>query len=135
MGRFRSALGIEDLAAMILQYAMYGREAEKILTADPTLRHLLRDHAKGFPRDVGVEVTGAGVPCANGWYRRKSHEEGPPKGYPGNWAHDNHGRHWYDHENQDCYIHRKFYLDCCFWRLFLVPANSSDLDLVLYDQH
>merc|ERR1711964_891653 len=67
--RFRSALGIGDLTAMILQYSMYDREAERVLTADPTLAHLYNDHAGGFEQEpAGVQVTGAGDAQVNGWY-------------------------------------------------------------------
>merc|ERR1711964_81433 len=42
--RFRSALGNDDLDALILQYAMYDSEAREKLTADPSLglAHLYR---------------------------------------------------------------------------------------------
>merc|ERR1711964_808490 len=66
--RFSSALGNEDLTAIILQYAMYDREAQEKLTADRSLglAHLYRP---GKFAQEGVEVIGAGRAQVNGWYR------------------------------------------------------------------
>merc|ERR1711964_94556 len=71
----RSAI-TDALAALVLQYAMYDREAQKTLLSD--LAHLYRNHRKGFVRE-GLEVTGAGSSEANGWYHRREVSEGPPQ--------------------------------------------------------
>jgi len=81
---FRSALGTDNLTAIVLQYAMYDREAKKVLTADPTLAHLYNNHAQGFEQEVpGIEVMGAGAAQANGWYARKERSDRPPAGLGG----------------------------------------------------
>merc|ERR1711964_850380 len=80
--RFSSALGNEDLTAIILQYAMYNREAQEKLAADPSLglMHFYeKPHRRNFVEEPGVEVSGAGSALMNGWYRRReSSSEGPP---------------------------------------------------------
>merc|ERR1711964_468155 len=82
--RFKSPLG-EDVTALVLQLAMYGREARKTLTGDNTIAHLYHDHARGFVEEFpGVEVTGAGYGTVNGWYARKEAAAGPPAA----WGHD-----------------------------------------------
>merc|ERR1712096_101026 len=82
--RFLPALGSDDLRALILQYAMYKREAQEKLTADPALglAHFYEQpHKKNFIREPsGVEVMGAGYTNVNGWYRRRENAEGPPSG-------------------------------------------------------
>merc|ERR1712096_378550 len=77
--RFRSALG-EDLAVLVLQYAMYDEEAEKTLASDRShgLAHLYQNHQGGFMPTPGLQVTGAGNTEVNGWYRRREASEGPP---------------------------------------------------------
>lgn len=107
--RFRSALGIESLTAMVLQYTMHSREARQKLTADPTLAHLYHDHARGF-QDVppGVEVIGAGDTQLNGWYTRKDAREGPPNGFSiysdwADWISWNAGHYWYV-KDDGCHI-------------------------------
>jgi len=104
--RFRSALGIEDLTALVLQYAMYDKTARMTLAADPALglAHLYNDHRGGFVSEPhGVEVMGAGTVYINGWYRRREASEGPPK--TKHFYHDNRvedwielteGRPWYE---------------------------------------
>merc|ERR1711964_36613 len=64
--KFRSALGVDDLAAVILQFAMLSRHAEKTLTDN--LAHLFLNHQAGYKRE-GVWVSGAGIAQLNGWYR------------------------------------------------------------------
>merc|ERR1711964_189098 len=110
VNRFRSALGAEDLTAIVLQYAMYAREAKRVLTTeysplgtDPPLAHLYHNHAGRFvPDPYGVEVTGAGDAQINGWYTRKDVAEGPPRKWYGpgmtEWGHTRCGfatRYWY----------------------------------------
>merc|ERR1711964_571922 len=74
--RFKSPLG-EDVTALILQLAMYGREARKTLTGDNTIAHLYHDHARGFVEEFpGLEVTGAGDDAVNGWYATRVVLEG-----------------------------------------------------------
>merc|ERR1711964_708 len=61
---FRSAI-TDALAALVLQYAMYDRDAQKTLLSD--LAHLYRNNRKGFVPEPGLEVIGAGSAEANGW--------------------------------------------------------------------
>jgi len=135
VNRFRSALEVPDLTAMILQYGMYDREARRVLTADPTLVHLYNDHAGGFKQPAGVEVTGAGYAQVNGWYYRKEASEGPPRSWPNqwDWSYVNAGRPWYEKDG-GCYIHRSEWTSS--WRIcnpdgvsrytYKVPPGSDD---------
>merc|ERR1711964_942498 len=56
----------------------------------------------------GVEVTGAGSQCVNGWYRRRDVWDGPPEGWPcsityeGQWSRC----HWYEKDDGSCYIYQ-----------------------------
>jgi len=100
---FRSALGIDDLTAIILQYAMHAREARQKLTADPTLAHLYHNHARGFQEESGVEVIGAGDTQLNGWYARKEVCEAVRRKRFSlrhcDWAQSNAGRYWYEKDD------------------------------------
>jgi len=106
-GMFIPALG-EDLTMLVLQYALYDREAVEKLTLSPCPDCILEDGTKieqwmfcprcdasgTIPADPslglarfyrpkkftqeGVEVLGAGSAYLNGWYRRREADEGPP---------------------------------------------------------
>merc|ERR1711964_153757 len=77
---FRSALGNENLDAIICQFAMCDEEAKVKLATDPSLTHLYDRRYRGY-QPAGVEVTGAGCPSINGWYHRRKAREGPPRGW------------------------------------------------------
>jgi|ERR1712096_14404 len=95
---------IDDLTAIVLQYAMHAGEAKQILTADPTLVHFYCEYGSGF-EEPGVTVMGAGDPQLNGLYSRKEVREGPSNGFPGycNWAQSHAGRYWYE-KDDGCHI-------------------------------
>merc|ERR1711964_693796 len=67
---FRPAL-IDELTALILQYALYDREDRETLAANLGLAL--------FHQELGVLVTGAGCAEINGFYRRRHAKEGPPE--------------------------------------------------------
>jgi len=95
---------IDDLTAIVLQYAMHAGEAKQILTADPTLVHFYCEYGSGF-EEPGVHVMGAGDHQLNGLYSRKEVREGPSNGFPGycNWAQSHAGRYWYE-KDDGCHI-------------------------------
>merc|ERR1712096_555442 len=82
VSRFRSALGTDDLTALVLQYAMYDEDARETLEADPSLAHLYRKHQGGYPPAPGLAVSGAEMYAqVNGWYHRRENTEGAPAAF------------------------------------------------------
>merc|ERR1711964_426170 len=108
-------------AALILQYAMYDRVAQKTLTADPSLglAHLYRPGTfiqEPHPPGKGVWVTGAGIAEANGWYRRRENSEGPPRAthwHPKDFKFQSRGSQWYE-KDDGCFIY--WHGSYCWWR-------------------
>merc|ERR1711964_703276 len=102
---FRPAL-IDELIALILQYALYDREDRETLAANLGLADL-------FHQELGVMVTGAGCAEINGFYRRRHAKEGPPeKSFwtmcnmsHETWLYRAGGRSWYE-KDDGCHIMR-----------------------------
>merc|ERR1712096_516006 len=75
---------------------------------------LYEGHMRGFVKQPGVLVTGAGDAQANGWYCRRDAAEGPPKGwkppwdsihFASHWAHWNRNRYWYENA-EGCFLYQ-----------------------------
>merc|ERR1712096_498816 len=109
VNRYTSALGVEELTALVLQYAMYDFEAQDHVGAG-TLVNICRIYHKyrrGFVKLKGVEVTEAGTAHVNGWYRRREATEMPSIWMAGSrsftdgphrwhrWSSVTNGRPWY----------------------------------------
>merc|ERR1711964_583906 len=117
----------DDLTMMILQFAMFDREARRALTGDPTLGLAHLYHEDMFRKKPGVEVTGAGRNQVNGWYDRKTAAVGPPawcRDWHTEWTQDYPG-HYYE-KDDGCYIscRRSGTNDS-----FLLPDDTDNLPL------
>merc|ERR1711964_490537 len=129
---FRSPLG-EDLAALVLQFAMYDKGASETLTVDPTLNHFYRDHARGFVQEPGVEVTGVDLPL-DGWYVECTQSDIPPRmcRTKDTWAQMYSALPYYEKDEDGCYIYRSVYDDgSSMWSLCAPDGLSRYISEVL----
>merc|ERR1712096_368803 len=83
---------------------MYDREARQKLAADPALglTHFYQEpHRRHFVEELGIEVTGAGIAQANGWYHRREVAEGPPRPWKSSrqFIRRTRGRPWFEKDN------------------------------------
>merc|ERR1711964_24818 len=114
---------------------MYDREAQETLLSDPAsgLTHLYHNHIRGYVREFGLEVIGAGSAQANGWYHRRDASEGPPESFLATfgaslddavreeWLRDSEGHPWYESDGGSLILWGKG----CERGLFSVPAMWS----------